>query len=191
MTIRKVARLGHPVLRQKTQAVPLTDIGKPYLTNLLQDMLETMHEYGGIGLAAPQVHESLQVAIMNLSPEEDSEGLESSSEEKKISITVFINPTITVLDQREKEYWEGCLSIPGLRGMVGRPRQIKVEYWDENGNKKVLVAENFLSTVIQHELDHLEGVLYIDRMKDLTKLTFIEEAERYHQQDDQDHDTAD
>ncbi len=167
MAIRKVARMGHPVLRQVAKQLTPEQIRSPEIKQLIHDMVETMEEYGGIGLAAPQVHESLQLAIIGF----DNEPLE-----------VYINPKITVLDSKEQGFWEGCLSIPELRGLVYRPKKIQVDYLDIQGKPKQIIAEDFLATVFQHELDHLAGVLFVDRIRNepgKTPLAFTQEYAKY------------
>ena len=165
MAILKVARMGHPVLRQVARPLTNKEIASDEIQSLIENMVQTMGEYGGIGLAAPQVHESIQLAIIELGDEQPLE--------------VYINPKITVLDATEQAFWEGCLSIPELRGLVHRPRKIQVDYLDRKGKPKKIVAENFLATVFQHELDHLAGKLFVDRMKDMTRLSFMDEYQKY------------
>jgi peptide deformylase len=135
-------------------------------------MIETMYEYHGVGLAAPQVHESLLLAV-----------IESQGERGRIPLTVIVNPVVTVLgDSPEAEMevdWEGCLSIPDLRGRVPRYRKLKVEALDRKGSKMKFVAEGFLARVVQHEYDHLMGHVYLDRMSDLLTLTHLDEMKRY------------
>ena len=174
MAIRKVARMGHPVLRQKARELTREEILSPEIARLIEDMVETMEEYGGIGLAAPQVHESIQLAIIGF--EEESARYPDMGEQP---LSVFINPRITVLDTTEQGFWEGCLSVPELRGLVHRPRKIQVDYLDHQAKPQKIVAEGFLATVFQHELDHLAGVLFIDRLKDTSKLAFLDEYQRY------------
>jgi peptide deformylase len=179
MAIRKVARLGHPVLRMKARELAQDEIASPEIQRLIQDMADTMHEYGGIGLAAPQIHEPIQLAIIEL-PKENTRypGLAAES----VPLSVFINPKITVLDGTLQGFWEGCLSVPGLRGYVERPRIVRVDYLNAYGEPESLTAEGFLATVFQHELDHLQGVVYLDRIKTepgKTKLAFNEEYDRY------------
>lgn len=174
MAIRKVARLGHPVLRQVGRELTLSEIRSPEIQRLVQDMVETMEEYGGIGLAAPQVHESLQLAIIGYEDENPR-----YPEHGKQPLTVVINPKITVLDDTEQAFWEGCLSIPELRGLVHRPRKIRVDFVDLQGQSRSITAEDFLATVFQHELDHLQGKLFVDRMKDTTKFAFLDEYQKY------------
>lgn len=176
-SIRKVARMGHPILRQPARDLSLAEIGSKEFAQLIADMVETMKEYGGIGLAAPQIHEPLRLAIIGFS--EDSSRYPGMGH---LPLTAFINPKITVLDLTPQSYWEGCLSVPGLRGLVSRPRKIRVEYLDQAAQPHEIVAEGFLATVFQHELDHLDGVLYIDRLETRlggTELAFQEEYQKY------------
>jgi peptide deformylase len=175
MAIRKIARMGHPVLREKTREVTRDEISSPEIKRLVRDMVETMHEYGGVGLAAPQVHEAVRLAVIEF--EEGSGRYDNDSGQ---SLLVVFNARVKVLDPTLSGFWEGCLSVPGLRGYVERPSKIEVSYLDEKGKPKSLVAEGFLATVFQHELDHLDGTLYVDRITDKTKFAFTEEYGRYH-----------
>jgi peptide deformylase len=171
--IRTICRMGNPILRRTAQEVKITEIKSDHFSQLLEDLHDSMKHYGGIGIAAPQIGVSLQVALIDL-PRQNRYG-----EELDFPATVFINPQITVLSADEQGYWEGCLSVPGLRGYVERPQKIEVKYFDQNGEAQSLVAEGFLSTVLQHELDHLFGKLYIDRIKDLTLLSFQAEYDTF------------
>lgn len=175
MAIRKIARMGHPVLREKTRELTREEISSPEIKRLVRDMIETMHEYGGVGLAAPQVHEPLRLAVI-----EFDEGNGRYETEAGQPLLVIFNARVKVLDPTPSGFWEGCLSVPGLRGFVERPSKIEVSYLDEKGKQKTLVAEGFLATVFQHELDHLDGTLYVDKITDKTKLSFSEEYARYH-----------
>jgi len=136
-----------------------------------------MAEYGGIGLAAPQVHESVQLAIIEIEPENARyPGAEGQP------FTIFINPVIHVLDAEEQSFWEGCLSIPEIRAQVFRPKHIRVDYLNEQGTPCSLRASGFLATVVQHELDHLHGTLFIDRIRPepgKTPIAFVEEYRRH------------
>ena len=170
MSILKVARMGHPVLRQKCEPInPLTIKGSE-IQGLIRDMFETMAEYNGVGLAAPQVHKPVRLLIAG--GEADEEG--------RPTFRVMINPEITVLtaDQRLGMY-EGCLSVPGMRGWVERPAHIKVKAFNEKAQVEDVELEGFPAIVMQHECDHLDGVLYVDRIEDTTRFAFEEEAERY------------
>lgn len=180
MAIRKIARLGHPVLREKTREVTREEISSPEMRRLLKDMVETMHEYGGVGLAAPQVHESVRLAIIEFG--EDNGRYETQGGQP---LLVIFNARIKVLDPTPSGFWEGCLSVPGMRGYVERPSKIEVNYLDERGKPQTLVAEGFLATVFQHELDHLDGVLYVDKITDKSKFAFNEEYGRYHLEEGQ------
>lgn len=171
--------MGHPVLRQVGRELKPDELGAPWLEQLIADMVETMHEYGGIGLAAPQVHESLQLAIIELAEAGDRY---PGAVEQDQPLLVLINPVITILDPAEQGFWEGCLSIPEIRGLVHRPRKIQVDFLDPEGKSRKLVVEGFLATVFQHELDHLAGTLFVDRLRSepgKTPIAFIEEYQRY------------
>jgi peptide deformylase len=172
MSILKVSRLGHPVLRQKARPLSPAFLAKPSTQTLIDNMIETMFEYHGVGLAAPQVHESLLLAV-----------IESEGERGQIPLTVLVNPVITILgDNAEAEKimdWEGCLSIPDLRGRVPRYAKLQVEALDRKGAKMKFIAEGFFARVVQHEFDHLMGHVYLDRMTDLNTLTHLDEMGRY------------
>ena len=133
-----------------------------------------MAEYAGVGLAAPQVHEPVRLAIVEFDPDDAARELD----EGKTSFTVF-NPRTTVLDPTPAGYWEGCLSVPGMRGYVERPCRVRVDYLDEAAKPARVVADGFLATVFQHEFDHLDGVLYVDRLADPKLFAFNEEFNRY------------
>jgi peptide deformylase len=171
--IRKICRMGHPTLRLQARKLKKEEVFSDFFNRLLIDMQDSMKHYGGIGIAAPQIGESLQVALIEL-PEVNRYG-----EELNLPLTTFINPEIEFLTEEEQGFWEGCLSVPGLRGYVERPRKILVKYLDENWNDREIMAEGFLATVLQHELDHLSGTLYIDRIKDPTLLAFQEEYDAF------------
>jgi len=170
---KDICRMGHPVLRKRAEVVDISEINTEDFEQLIREMKEAMAQHGGIGIAAPQIGISKQVALIDL-PESNRYG-----EKVSLPLTIFINPKINVLTPLEQGFWEGCLSVPGLRGYVERPREVEVEYLDENGQNKKIKAEGFLATVLQHELDHLFGVLYVDRIKDMTKLVFQEEYEQF------------
>jgi peptide deformylase len=166
--------MGHPVLRQAAQPVAAEDLESPRLLGLVADMTDTLRDYGGIGLAAPQVGESLRLALIEIPG-----GATRYGDVPAVPLTVLVNPTIEVLDPAVAGYWEGCLSIPGLRGFVERPQHIRVDYLGLEGERHALELRGFLATVFQHELDHLDGTLYIDRIKDSRLLGFDTEFERY------------
>lgn len=174
MAVRKIIRMGHPVLRQQARSLTPDEIGSDETRRLIGDMIETLHDYGGIGLAAPQVAELVRLAIIEIEGDGSRYG-----DIPSIPLTVFINPGIEVLDPETKGFWEGCLSVPGLRGYVERPQHIRVQYLDIQGRECRIELDGFLATVFQHEFDHLDGVLYIDRMTDPQLLAFEEEFMRY------------
>jgi len=179
MAIRKVARLGHPVLRQPCRALSTKEILSDEMSRLVSDMIETMHEYGGVGLAAPQVHEPIRLAVI------ECEGMnERYQVAAQQPLLVIFNAKITVLDAQAHGFWEGCLSVPGLRGYVDRPRKVRIDFLDAKAQRQSIEAEDFLATVFQHELDHLEGVLFVDKIADVKRFAFIEEFQRYHIDDD-------
>jgi peptide deformylase len=166
--------MGHPTLRQRARELTIEELGAPATRVLINDMLDTLHDYGGIGLAAPQVNESIRLAII-----EFSGGPTRYGELDAVPLTVFANPEITVLDETRAGHWEGCLSIPGLLGWVERPQHIRVDYTDLDGQRQRIEPQGFLATVFQHEFDHLDGQLFVDRMTDPTRLVFEQEFARY------------
>ena len=173
MSILKVARLGHPVLRKVTETVSQPELQSPALQKFIDDMIETMKEYDGVGLAADQVHESKQIAVLEVADNP------RYPEKPRVPLTVLVNPTITPLSEDMEEDWEGCLSIPDLRGMVPRYKSVRVQALDRDGKAVDFVADEFHARVIQHEFDHLNGKVYLDRMRDFSTLTFLQEFARY------------
>ncbi len=174
MAVREIIRMGHPTLRTRARPLDAQEIRSPDIARLVDDMIETLHHAGGIGLAAPQVNEPVRLAIIEISGEGSRYGTIPS-----MPLTVFVNPEIEVLDDTRAGYWEGCLSVPGLRGFVERPQHVRVRASNLSGEPLELELQGFLATVFQHEFDHLDGRLYIDRVEDPTLLVFEEEFERY------------
>ncbi len=166
--------MGHPTLRQRAKSLQKKDLTKARFKNLLSDMVDTLRDYGGVGLAAPQIDESLRVVIIEIRDTNLRYGVQ-----KLFPLTVFVNPEIELIDSQTGGFWEGCLSIPGMRGYVERPQNISVSFIDELGEFDTLDLHGFPATVLQHELDHLNGVLYVDRMKDLRSLSFEDEWTRH------------
>jgi peptide deformylase len=171
MPARPIVRLGHPALR--TPARPLTpdQVGTPELQALVDDMIESMREARGVGLAAPQVGEELQLFVYEASTPPDRE--------QPIPLRVVINPMITPQSGELVYDWEGCLSIPDLRGLVPRHPAVRVQGLDREGKALDFVVEGFEARIVQHEFDHLNAVVFLDRMRDLRSLAFIDEWERY------------
>ena len=168
MSILKVARMGHPVLREKARELTLQELGSPELADLVEDMIETMAEYAGVGLAAPQVHYGLRVFVMQTDPDDEE------------TLRVAVNPRITPLGEEGWEDWEGCLSIPDIHGRVPRNDRVRLEALDAEGRAYTEELEGFAARVCQHEYDHLDGLIFVDRMGDFTSLCFGEEYRRYH-----------
>ena len=173
MSILKVTRLGHPVLRQVTEEIAVKELQSAAMQKFIDDMVETMKEYDGVGLAADQVFTSKQVAVLEVADNP------RYPQKPNVPLTVLINPKITALTDEMEEDWEGCLSIPDLRGRVPRYKSIRVQALDREGQNLDFIAENFHARVIQHEFDHLNGKVYLDRMRDLSTLTFLHEFARY------------
>jgi peptide deformylase len=173
MAILKVARLGHPVLRQVAQPVPPDEIRSPEVQRFIDDMVETMREYDGAGLAANQVHALRQIAVVEVLANP------RYADAPTVPLTVLINPVVTPLGEETEDGWEGCLSIPDLRGMVPRHREVRLECYDREAQKVSLIAKDFFARVIQHERDHLNGTVYLDRMRDFSTLAHIAEWNKH------------
>ena len=171
--IVKVARLGHPVIRTVARRVQPEEIATRQFQQLLDDMVETMHEYIGVGLAGPQVHLPLQVAVLEVEQHPRYPDMPS------VPLTYLINPVVTILETAKIDEFEGCLSIPEMRGMVPRFKKLHVKGLGRNGETLDFVAEDFHARVIQHETDHLKGEVYLDRMPDMRTLAHLSEWQRY------------
>ena len=173
MAVLKVAHLGHPILRQKAEPVSPEAIGAPDVQRLIDDMLETMEDHDGAGLAAPQVHVSRRIVIY---------GVRANvryADAPEIPLTVLINPVVTPLTKDEEDDWEGCLSVPDLRGKVPRCTRVGVEAYGRDGQRLQFTAEDFHARVVQHESDHLDGLVFLDRMRSFETLAFLPEWHRY------------
>lgn len=177
MTILKIARLGHPVIRTPTEAVPKESIVSADMQRFIDDMIETMREHDGVGLAAPQVHVSKQMAVIEVTENRRYPG------EGPVPLTVLINPKILNASKRQLVDWEGCLSVNDFRGRVPRAESLDVEAYNRKGEKVRFHAHGFFARVIQHECDHLVGKVFLDRMPDLTTLSHLHEFMRYWQDD--------
>jgi peptide deformylase len=173
MSILKVTRLGHPVLRKVAKNISITELKSPAMQKFIDDMIETMKEYDGVGLAADQVFTSKQVAVLEVADNP------RYPRKPKVPLTVLVNPKITPRSDEMEEDWEGCLSIPDLRGRVPRYKSIRVQALDRHGKKLDFIANGFHARVIQHEFDHLNARVYLDRMRDFSTLTFLQEFARY------------
>lgn len=174
MTLLKIARMGHPVLLQPARAV--ADPGAESVRALVGDMVETMEDAAGVGLAAPQVHEAKRIIIFK-SPRERGE--EGAAETDFSPLTALVNPEFEALADEMALGWEGCLSIPGITGAVPRYTRIVYRGYLPNGQPVEREATNFHARVVQHEIDHLDGVLFPMRMTDLSLLTFNDELRHF------------
>lgn len=185
MALLKIARMGHPVLKQR--AAEVADPAAPEIRRLVADMIETMRDANGTGLAAPQVHVPQRVVVFYVNAgraaREDAAqresagttGEEGASEDGGVPLTVLINPEIEFLTEEQAVGWEGCLSVPGLAGQVPRFTALRYSALDLNGQRFERTARGFHARVVQHECDHLDGILYPQRMSDLSSLTFTSE----------------
>ena len=167
MAIRKLLRMGNPILLKKAEKVEKFDT--PEIHELIKDMIETMKDAEGAGLAAPQIGESIQLVIFGVDKNE------RYPEAEEVPFTVLINPVITPLTQDKEDDWEGCLSVPGMRGVVPRYKQINYKGFDQYGNKIDRDVEGFHARVVQHECDHLLGILYPMRIENMKLFGFHDE----------------
>ncbi len=169
--VLSVARMGHPILRTVAEAIDPERLKSDEFQEFIDNMLETMHEHDGVGLAAPQVFLSLRVVVLH-----EGAGIAPDGEEP---LTALVNPEITALTEETSSMWEGCLSVPGLRGKVSRPNHVRVKALDRSGRALEFELTGFPAVVIQHECDHLDGVLFVDRLDDPRDLVFEKEFDRF------------
>ena len=173
MAILKIAKLGNPVLRQVAKPVDLNDLAESAMQTFIDDMIETMHHEGGVGLAAPQVSRSIQIVVLEYAENE------RYPDEVSIPLTVLVNPVLSDYSQETKEGWESCLSLVDFRGLVPRSTTVTLDAYDRQGKKILKTVSGFEAVVLQHELDHLKGFVFLDRMKNLTQLSYQEEFEEF------------
>jgi peptide deformylase len=179
MSILKVARMGHPVLRERARQLGKNSLKDALVQKLIDDMIDTMHEYSGVGLAAPQIHEGVRLFVAIL------------DDEPKGEVSVLVNPEIAFNSDEKEEGWEGCLSIPDIRGRVPRHTDITLTALDRHGRPVEMRLKDFAARVAQHETDHLDGILFFDRMMSMQSLTFLDEYSRYHARSEDDEDDED
>ena len=172
--------MGHPVLRKRARALDPAEVRSAVVQKFIADMVDTMIEYEGVGLAAPQVHEGIRIFVAGI-----------EGDEGRMQVLPFVNPVVTPASEQTADDWEGCLSIPDIRGRVPRFQAVRVAALDRKGKPFELELEGFAARVIQHEADHLDGVLFLDRMTGLESLTFLEEFGRYHRRRDADDEEED
>ena len=174
MTVRKIATVGHPVLRRPTRVVSPAELASPEIQRLIDDLIDTMRHANGAGIAANQVHESVRITVIEVNQNP------RYPYKPPIPLTVVVNPVIETLDDELVEINEGCLSVPDLRGNVMRHVNIRVRYLDRYGNEHDEVKRGLTAGTFQHECDHLDGKLFLDRVHDTTTLTTWEQFERWH-----------
>lgn len=176
MAVLKIAKLGNPILRQIAGPVDLGELIGPQndaIQGFIDDLIETMRVEDGVGIAAPQVSRSIQIVVVEYAGNERYPGKED------IELMVLVNPVITRYSEKMEEGWEGCLSLENLKGLAKRSTDITVKAYNRDGEKVVVEADGFLAVVLQHEIDHLNGIVFLDRMDDMTKLCFQEEYDRF------------
>ena len=173
MTVLKISKLGNPVLRQVAKSLDLNDLAESSMQTFIDDMIETMHYEGGVGLAAPQVNRSIQIVVLEYAENE------RYPDEVSIPLTVLVNPVLSDYSEETKEGWESCLSLVDFRGLVPRSTTVTLDAYDRQGKKIQKTVSDFEAVVLQHELDHLKGFVFLDRMKDLTQLSYQEEFEEF------------
>src|SRR4029453_4851511 len=173
MAILKVARLGHPVLREVAKPVDPRAIGTPQVQRFIDDMIETMRENDGAGLGANQGHTPHQIAVIGVL------GNPRYPDAPSVPLMVVINPVVTPLTDEMEEGWEGCLSVPDMRGMVPRYTAVRLQCLDREGQAVDVIAKDFFARVCQHETDHLNGIVYLDRMRNLATLAHIAEWNKH------------
>ena len=172
MAILKIARMGHPALRVRAHEV--ADPAAPEVKALVADLIDTMSDAEGLGLAAPQVHVNLRVVVFHL-PNEGEEGSDDDSDDDFSALTVLVNPVVEPLDGEREDGWEGCLSVPGLRGLVPRFKRVRYRGFNLKGEAVDRTVEGLHARVVQHECDHLDGILFPMRITDLATLIFESE----------------
>ena len=166
----EIAQLGHPILRQQAQQVE--DINSDANVKLIETMLNSLSESNGVGLAAPQIFQSLRIVIIASRP---SERYPFAPEMKPV---VMVNPDFELMSQEMRKDWEGCLSIPGIRALVPRYEKIKITYLDQDGKQQELLADGFIARIFQHEFDHLNGLVYLDRVESNNDIISEEEYKK-------------
>jgi peptide deformylase len=177
VTVREILHVGNPVLREVSRPVTPAELGSQRVQTLIDDLIDTMRHANGAGIAAPQIGELFRIATIEVTHNP------RYPYKPPIPLTVVVNPVVTMLDDELVEINEGCLSVPNLRGNVMRHVNIRVQYWDRDGDEHDEVKRGLTAGTFQHELDHLDGVLFLDRVHDSHSLTTWEQFERFHRDD--------
>jgi peptide deformylase len=182
MSVLPIVRMGDPVLRRQAEPLPPERLSEPGIQRFVDDMIETMRDADGVGLAAPQVGEAVQLFVYESLPDDEGEDggdPDEGGRDGAIPLRVVVNPMLEPLPGEHVYDWEGCLSIPDLRGLVPRHPAVRVRGLDRQGAPLDFVAHRFEARIVQHEFDHLNGVLFLDRMRDLKSLSFYDEWEEH------------
>jgi peptide deformylase len=174
MTIRDILHVGNPLLRERSREVGREELGSPEVQRLIDDLIDTMRAANGAGIAAPQIGELVRIATIEVSHNP------RYPYKPPIPLTVVVNPLVEMLDDELVEINEGCLSVPNMRGNVMRHVNIRVRYWDRDGNEHDEIKRGLTAGTFQHELDHLDGLLFLDRVDDTRTLTTWEQFEKFH-----------
>ncbi len=174
MTIRKIAQIGHPILRTPAQPLTREELLSPRIQELIDDLIATMHDADGAGLAAPQIYEPLQLCAIEVGNNP------RYPYKPKIPLTVLVNPVLTPTTNECFSNFEGCLSVPNLRGRVDRALSVRVQAWDRHGAELDFVARGISAGTFQHEVDHLNAMIFVDRVRDPRSLCTWQEFERHH-----------
>jgi peptide deformylase len=176
MAIRKIATIGNPILRQSARKLRRDELSSPETQRLIDDLIETMRDASGAGLAAPQIHEPVAICALEV------DNNPRYPYKPRIPLTILVNPVLTALTQETFDNYEGCLSVPNLRGLVPRATELRILAWDRDGNDLDLVARGLTAGTYQHEVDHLEGKLFVDRVVDTTSLSTWADFDRFHKE---------
>lgn len=174
MTIRKIATIGHPVLRQRSREITREELASEATQRFIDDLIETMRDASGAGLAAPQVYEPIRVVAVEVKKNA------RYPYKPDIPLTVLVNPVIEALTDETFDNYEGCLSVPNLRGVVARATEVRLRAWDRHGNDVDTVVRGLSAGTFQHECDHLDGAVFLDRVKDTRTLSTWTDFERFH-----------
>jgi len=174
MTVREILHVGNPLLRERSREITRDELASPEMQQLIDDLVDTMHHANGAGIAAPQIGELVRIATIEVNHNP------RYPYKPPIPLTVVVNPIVEMLDDELVEINEGCLSVPNMRGNVMRHVTIRVRYWDREGNEHDEVKRGLTAGTFQHELDHLDGLLFLDRVADTRTLTTWEQFEKFH-----------
>jgi peptide deformylase len=174
MPLRKIATVGHPILRAPTREIGRDELSSPAIQGLIDDLIATMRDANGAGIAAPQVYESVRICVLEVGDNP------RYPYKPKIPLTVLVNPKLTLLGEETFQNYEGCLSVPNLRGEVTRSCEVRVQAWDRDGKELDYIARGITAGTYQHEVDHLDGLLFLDRVKDPRTLSTWADFDRFH-----------